>query len=284
MSRGVSLAFPPFTRTVKTLIGINVAIYFLTLLLAISHQDAGVSAIYGTLSLIPREVVHGHIWQLVTYSFIHGGFFHIFFNMLTLWMFGSSLEQHWGRRQFTEFYFFCVLGAALVTVLLSYAGGQVLHLYPTTPTLGASGGIYGLLLAFGWLFGEQEIYMFPLPFRIKAKYMVAVLILIALAGALGDPSGSGIANIAHLGGLFFGYAYLKFLPRRGFAFAFSEGFYGMRNSYHRWQRRCAAGNIQVYMRKHNSDPKQYFDEYGNFRPPDDIDKDKKDGGKGGWVN
>ena len=282
MPRGVSLAFPPFTRMVKTLIAVNVAMYFLILLLDISRQSAGVAAIVGTLSLTPVAVVHGWVWQLITYSFVHGGFFHIFFNMLSLWMFGSSLEQHWGRRQFTEFYFFCVLGGSLITVLLAYAGGSVLHLFPTTTTLGASGGVYGLLLAFGWLFGEQEIFMFPFPFRIKAKYMVAVLILIALAGALGDPSGGGIANIAHLGGLFFGFAYLKFLPRRGFTFAFSESLYGMRNSYHRWKRRRAARKFQVYMRKHNSDPKQYFDEYGNFRPPDD--NDKKDGGKGGWVN
>src|SRR5437588_7545353 len=101
MPKAVSLAFPPFTRTVKTLIGINVAMYFLILLLEISGQGAGVSAIYGTLSLVSRDVVHGHIWQLITYSFVHRGFFHIFFNMLSLWMFGSSLEQYWGRRQFT---------------------------------------------------------------------------------------------------------------------------------------------------------------------------------------
>jgi hypothetical protein len=113
----------------------------------------------------------------------------------------------------------------------------------------------------------------------KAKYMVGILILIALAGALGDSGGT--ANIAHLGGLLFAFLYLKFMPRRGFAFVFSEGFYGIRNSYHRWKRDQAKKKFQVYMRKHNNDPHEYFDQYGNFRPPEDDDK--KDG-KGGWVN
>lgn len=281
MPRAVSFAFPPFTRTVKTLIVVNVGFYFLTLLLGVARQFAGVDALEHTLSLIPSQVVeHGWIWQLVTYSFVHFSFFHILFNMLALWMFGSTVEEYWGRRQFLEFYLFCVVGAALATIGVAYGLKGVLGLVPETPTVGASGGIYGILLAFGWFFGEQEVFMFPLPFRMKAKYMVGLLIVIALAGALGDRGNT--ANIAHLGGLLFAFLYLKFLPRRGFAFAFSEGFYGVRNSYHRWKRRRAARKFQVYMRKHNTDPKQYFDEYGNFRPPEDIDK--KDGGKGGWVN
>lgn len=279
MPQTMSFSFPPFTRTIKMLIGINVAVYFLTLLMGVAGQGDAVRGFYATFSLVPSQIIHHWaIWQVVTYSFLHAGLLHILFNMLTLWMFGSNLETYWGRRQFLEFYFFCVIAAALVTIAAAYGLNGILGLTPTTATVGASGGIYGLLLAFGYLFGEQEIFMFPLPFTMKAKYMVAILILIAVAGALGDVGGT--ANVAHLGGALFGYLYLKFLPRRGLVFGFSESLYGVRNSYHRWKRRRAARKFQVYMRKHQHDPKEYFDEYGNFRPPDD--KDKKD--RGGWVN
>jgi len=135
-------------------------------------------------------------------------------------------------------------------------------------------------MAAAMLFGDQEVYLFPFPFAMKLKYLVGILGIIALASALGAPSGT--ANIAHLGGLLFGFLYIKFVPRRGLSFVFSEGYYGIRNGYHRWKRRRAARKFQVYMRKHEQDPKQYFDEYGNFRPPDE--QDKKDRGPGGWVN
>jgi len=276
-TRNVSFAFPPFTRTVKLLIGINVAVYFLLLLMNVAHQYKGIIAITDTFSLIPAQVVHGYVWQIVTYSFLHAGFFHIFFNMLTLWMFGAALDIHWGKRQFLEFYFFCVIGAALTTIALAYAANGVL-LFPGTATVGASGGIFGILVAFAWYFGEQEVFMFPLPITMKAKYMVGILILIALAGAMSNADGT--AYIAHLGGALFGFVYLKFIPRKGLLFGVSEGYYGIRNSYHRWKRRRAQKRFQVYMRKHQQDPKQYFDEYGNFRPPEDGEK--KD--KGGWVN
>lgn len=279
MPRTMSFAFPPFTRTVKLLIGINVAVYFLVLLMRVAHQYAGIAALYGTFALIPVDVVHGEIWQIVTYSFLHGGFFHILFNMLALWMFGAALDSYWGKRQFLEFYFFCVIGAALITVALAYAASSLVS--PVIPTVGASGGIFGILVAFAWYFGEQEVFMFPLPFSMKAKYMVAILILIALAGAMSEAGGT--AYIAHLGGALFGFLYLKFLPRKGLFFGFSESVYGLRNSYHRWKRRRAGRKFQVYMRKHQQDPKQYFDEYGNFRPPDDPEK-KNGGSKGGWVN
>lgn len=279
-TRAVSFAFPPFTRSVKLLIGINVAVYFLILLMGIARQDEGIIAIYRTFALIPAQVVHHWgWWQVVTYSFLHAGLLHILFNMLSLWMFGAALDSYWGKRQFLEFYFFCVIGAALTTIVVAYAANGVFGLVPGTATVGASGGIYGILLAFAWYFGEQEVFLFPLPVSMKAKYMVAILILIALAGAMSDTVG-GTANFAHLGGALFGFLYLKFIPRKGLTFAFSEGYYSARNSYHRWKRRRAQKRFQVYMRKHQHDPKQYFDEYGNFRPPDDGEK--KD--KGGWVN
>ncbi|HET7871318.1 MAG TPA: rhomboid family intramembrane serine protease, partial [Terriglobales bacterium] len=100
------------------------------------------------------------------------------------------------------------------------------------------------------------------------------------AGALGDAGGT--ANVAHLSGLLFGYIYVKFVPRRGLLFTGSEVYYGMINSCHRWKRRRAGKKFQVYMSQHQHDPKQYFDEYGNFKPPEE--KDKGDRGSGGWVN
>ena len=278
-TRAVSFAFPPFTRAVKLLIGINVAVYFLLLVMGVAGQGEGVKAIYRTFALVPDQVVHHWAWwQVVTYSFLHAGFFHIFFNMLSLWMFGAALDSQWGKRQFLEFYFFCVIGAALTTIVLAYAANGLLGFQPHILTVGASGGIFGILLAFGWYFGEQEVFLFPLPFSMKAKYLVAILILVALAGAMSNPDGT--AYIAHLGGALFGFLYLKFLPRKGLTFAFSEGYYSARNSYHRWKRRRAQKRFQVYMRKHQHDPKEYFDEYGNFKPPENGEK--KD--KGGWVN
>jgi hypothetical protein len=140
-------------------------------------------------------------------------------------------------------------------------------------------------VAFAVLYGNQEFMLFPLPFMIRAKYLVGSLILIALAGAfqgLGPGHrGESVAYFAHLGGALFGYLYVKFLPRRGLTYAFSEHYFGMRNSYYKWKRRRAARKFQVYMRRHGRDV--YFDEHGNYRDPD---VDKKDGGSQSppWVN
>jgi hypothetical protein len=125
--------------------------------------------------------------------------------------------------------------------------------------------------------------LFPIPLQIKAKYFVAGIAFITLIGALNAATpgkGQSVAYIAHLGGLLFGFLYVKFVPRRGLAFDTSEKYYSMRNSYYRWKRRRAARKFEVYMRQH--DRKVTFDEHGNYIPPDE---DKKNGGsKSGWVN
>jgi membrane associated rhomboid family serine protease len=278
----MSLSFPPFTRAIKVLIAINTAIYLIGLVLWSTGHGPAALDIRDTFGLAAYDVVHGRIYQLLTYGFLHAGFFHLLFNMLMLWMFGSMLESRLGSRQFWEFYLFGVFGAGITSVVLAYTLGGILHLTPATITVGASGGIYAIFMAAAMLFGDQEVFLFPLPFAMKLKYLVAILGVIALAGALGDVGGT--ANVAHLGGLLFGYLYLKFVPRRGLTFAVTEGYYGIRNYYHRLKRERAKRKFRVYMRKHEQDPKQYFDEYGNFRPPDDKDKDKKDRGPGGWVN
>jgi hypothetical protein len=117
------------------------------------------------------------------------------------------------------------------------------------------------------------------PIGMKAKYFIAILIVATFAFSLG-PQGP-VAEFAHLGGLLFGFIYLRFIPRKGLGFATSEGAYGLRNRYYKWKRRRAAKKFEVYMKK--VDRSQYFDEYGNFRDPNQKDKSNGEG-KGGWVN
>ena len=208
--------------------------------------------------------------------------------MLALWMFGAQLEQDWGYNLFMQFYFFCAVGAALTTVAISFTG--LLGVSPVVATVGASGAIFGLLLAFGILHAESEIMLFPIPFLIKAKYFVMGLIFIEvfLTLSASHQPGSSVAYMAHLGGLLFGYIWLKFVPRRGFGYATSERVFGIRNSYYRWKRKRAARKFEVYMRKHDDrgdyKHEDYFDEYGNFRDPSDRDRKGNGDSRGPWVN
>lgn len=274
--RSMTLNFPPFTPWVKRLIIACAAIFVVQVVLQALAPDV---ERYGRayVELVPVLVMHGFVWQLVTYSFLHASLGHLLVNMLTLWMFGSQEEQDWGSKRFLEYYFFCVVGAALVTVGVGYTGWFGIR--PEIPTVGASGGIYGLLIAFGMLYGDREIFLFPFPFMIKAKYLVAIIIFVVIVTSF-QPSQGGVANSAHLGGLLFGYLYIKFLPSKGLAFGASERYFSLRNSYYRWKRRRAARKFEVYMSQH--DRKVTFDEYGNYVPPDE--KKKNGGSKSGWVN
>jgi membrane associated rhomboid family serine protease len=277
--RSITLSLPPFTKAVKWLILINAGMLLLDYALAAISRPAG-GAFEFSLSLIPALVLRGWVFQLVTYSFLHQGFWHLAGNMFGLWMFGSQLEMEWGRRKFLEFYFYCVIGAALTTIALSYTG--LGGISPATRTLGASGGVLGILMAYGLIWGDSEIMLFPIPIRIRAKYFVAAVAFLTLLGALGAASGRGesVAYSAHLGGLLFGFLYVKFLPSRGVGFAASERYFSLRNSYYRWKRKRAARKFEVYMKQH--DRKVTFDEHGNYIPPEE---DKKNGGsKSGWVN
>lgn len=274
----MTLSLPPFTKAVSWLIGINTAVFLLVLLLDVFRIPFG-AILRDYFSLIPIQVVqHGWIWQLLTYGVIHFEFWHWFGNMLGLWMFGAAIEQQWGSRRFLELFSLGVFGAALTTVALSYS-----HLLgnPYRPTIGASGGVFAILIAFGMLFGDNEIMMIPFPFTIKAKYFVGILIVVTLAFAMGG--GGNVAYVAHLGGLLFGYLYVRRGPKAALVnVGFSERYYGLRNSYYRWKRRRAAKKFEVYMRQHDRDV--HFDEHGNYVPPEDQTRKGNGGGKSGWVN
>ncbi len=154
----------------------------------------GASSIAGFAGFMP--------WQLATYSFLHGGFTHLLFNMFALWLFGVQIENTWGSRRFAVFYFVCVVGAALIQLVVASSEGAIY------PTVGASGGIFGILLAFGMMFPNQPIYLYFL-FPIKAKWFVILYGLLELWAAASG-SQPGVANFAHLGGMLFGFLLIQY--------------------------------------------------------------------------
>jgi membrane associated rhomboid family serine protease len=285
------------------LIGINTCVYFFLAILSLSSTTSPFARYFVLgAALIPQEVLlHGQVWRIVSYSFLNGGF-QLIVNMLQLWMFGAQVEQTWGWRKFTNFYFICVTGAALVTIALSYA--RLLYLSPASQIGGSSGGVLGVLMAFGILFADTEIFMFPFPVLIKAKYMVGILVVIVLIASMNV--GGGIATVAQLGGLLTGFLYVKFWDRRVFRKRRAPGVYlgrGLsdrafeqaparkpsifarwRDSYYRWKRRRAARKFEVYMRKH--DRKVYFDEHGNYIDPESAEGQRRgeDDSKKPWIN
>jgi membrane associated rhomboid family serine protease len=180
------------TPAVKGLIIANVVVFLLQAL-----QDYTFVFIFG---LVPRLVWSKiYIWQLFTYQFLHGGIFHILFNMLALWMFGCDLERRWGTPFFLKYYFVSVVGGAILNTV--FMPGQ------SGPSIGASAGVYGVLLAYGLLYPDRVVYFYFL-FPIKMKHFVIIIGAISLYSSI-VATQSGIAHLAHLGGMGFGYLYLR---------------------------------------------------------------------------
>ena len=188
----------PLSLALKALIGANVAMFLAQFFFAI---------VTDVLGLRPAFVLrYFWVWQLVTYMFLHGGIFHIVFNMLALWMFGTELERVLGTRYFLKFYFVTGIGAGALTVLFSLLPFGFAHQLQGANIIGASGAIYGLLLAYALYFPDRPIYMYFV-FPIPAKIFVAIMGAIAFFSSLSDAG--GVANATHLGGLLVGYLYLK---------------------------------------------------------------------------
>ncbi|MGE0041291.1 MAG: rhomboid family intramembrane serine protease [Vicinamibacterales bacterium] len=203
---GMSYAFGPgpLTPAIKMLVIANVAMFVLTSI---------VPGMIVRLGLVPAMVVGDlAIWQPVTYMFLHGGIGHILFNMLALWMFGTDLERTWGTRFFTKYYFVTGVGAALVTVAWALSPLPFAESIYYTATIGASGAIYGVLLAYGLYFPDRPIYVYFV-FPIPAKYFVMIMGAIAFLSSMGS-GGGGTAHWTHLGGLLVGYLYLRGLRVR----------------------------------------------------------------------
>jgi membrane associated rhomboid family serine protease len=215
----------PPSPAVRVLLIVNVAAWLINIVVPQITEGLGLSpaAVFERLS----------IWQLVTYMFLHdiSGFGHLLFNMLALWMFGTDLERTWRTRFFVKYYFVCGIGAGFTTLALALINGQLYN----TITVGASGAIYGLLLAYGLYFPSRTIFflIFPLP----ARVFVMIVGAIAFVSSMGGPGG-GVAHTAHLGGLLVGYLYLKGLRVR----PFDE----LKYRWLKWRMSRARGRFNVY--------------------------------------
>ena len=188
----------PLSLTLQVLIGANVSLFIARLL---------VRGLPDVLGLVSGDVISRFtVWQLATYMFLHADLLHLLFNMLTLWMFGTELERIWGSRAFLRYYLLCGIGAGAFTVAFSLLPITSASLLRFVPVVGASGAIYGLLLAYGIYFPDRPIYMY-LVFPIPAKYFVLIMGAIAFYTSLS--ANNGVANMTHLGGLVVGYLLLK---------------------------------------------------------------------------
>ena len=197
----------PISTALKALIGLNVLVFVVQLMLPITTELFGLHPawiVHARSTIAPEHSLW--VWQIATYMFLHGGIFHIVFNMLALWMFGAELERMWGTRYFLKFYFVTGVGAGLLTVLVSLLPfGFTAPLY-TADIIGASGAIYGLLLAYALYFPDRPIYMYFV-FPIPAKIFLAIMGGIAFLSSLSETG--GVANATHLGGLLVAYVFLK---------------------------------------------------------------------------
>ena len=232
-----------FPVAVKWLLVSNTAIFVVFYL----ANAFGFGWLFTPFKLVPAKVVELQLWQLVTYLFLHLNFQHIIYNMLSLWFFGADLEYAWGTQKFLKYYFFCGIGAGITVVVANYllpAGA------PYSSTIGASGAIFGLILAFV-LMDPERIVNFNFLFPIKAKYMGLIIGGVTFLLTITD-TGGGVSHFAHLGGALWGFIFLKSrLGQQPTRFGRSQP--GLlekaQQSYKQWKLDRARKKFQVYMNK-----------------------------------
>lgn len=271
-----TLGFPRFHGAVRDLVIINTAVFVVLLLLsAFAGHQAQWIASRGLL--LPEAIKHGWIWQFLTYGFLHFEPLNFLFSMLGIYFIGSAVEAQTGPKRFVELYLFSLVGAGLCGFLLSLTG-----VVAQGPAMGSGPAANALLMVFYLLYRDARVMPMFIPIPIPIKYIV--IFTAAVEGAYLLLTHFSMFFMVQLLGMMSGYLWYSYMWRRINIFAyFGNQAASFKNSYYRWKRRRAGRKFQVYMKKHNQDAKDYFDEYGNFRPPDD--KDKKNGGStGGWVN
>jgi membrane associated rhomboid family serine protease len=231
-----------FPIGLKWLLISNVGIFVISYILS---RVSIVGEVLSHLALVPERVIFGlALWQLVTYLFLHAGIGHILWNMLALWMFGAELERIWGTARFLRFYFACGIIAGLTVIACAFVFGGA-----TIPTVGSSGAIYGLLVAYGLMFPDQTI-LFSFLIPMKSKYFVmiigAIIFLQSWVATVGGQRGTGVAVVAHLGGMVAAFFILRGKKLN------MQVRQPLLAEYKNWKMRRAKKKFEVYLRKKNS--------------------------------
>ncbi len=203
---GIGFGLPPVTPVTRVIMIACGVVWAVQFLIGPVLKGPDLSWLFG---IVPSLTLRGYVWQPFTYMFLHSPvqISHLLLNLLILWMVGGDLERHWGGRRFFTYYLVCGAGAGVFVTVAGYLSGA------SVPTIGASGAIYGLLLAYGIIFSERMI-LFMLIFPMRARTLSWVLFAVAFVSAWGQ-SGSGVSHMAHLGGMVVGYLYLKRVWRVG---------------------------------------------------------------------
>ena len=276
----ITLSLPSFSGATRKLILTLVAVFFADAVLRIVLPASFYQGLFDHLLLRPLDVAHGQLWQPFTYLFLPMGISGSFFALLTLWFIGSMLEDTRGSRWLYEIFFASAIGGALLATIVSFT--HIFGLSPESIAIGCYGGIFGLLVAVAVLMGDVEFLLLFIV-RIKAKYLVAIYILLNIAVLL--KSANAFSALLQLCGGLCGFLYIRLAPRRGFAagtgFSLSERFYAMRNEFYRRKRRNAAKKFEVYMRGQNREV--HFDKDGRYVDPDEANI-RRDPNDRKWMN
>jgi membrane associated rhomboid family serine protease len=272
----ITLSFPSFSGATRQLIIVTLSVFFACALLGLVSSPLLI-VFLGATDLEPARLFHGQIWRLLTYAFVPIGLLNTIFSMLTLWFFGSTLEDRYGSRWLIEFYLATAAIGGLLASLLAAIG--FLRFSAFVATAGPWAPILALLVAFAVVSGD-EMMRFNFIFNMRVKYVVGLYLLYYLAILLIGPDRFGAMTC--LAGALAGFVYMRVAPRRGFAagtrFSLSERFYAMRNEWYRRKRRNAAKKFEVYMRGQNREV--HFDKDGRYVDPDE----KRDPHDKRWMN
>jgi membrane associated rhomboid family serine protease len=269
-STSFDMGLPPFRGAVRNIIVASTAIY-VALLLLLAFAAPVADLVYSLGVLQPERVHQGWLWQFLSYAFMYRDPLDFVLSLVGVYFIGGAVEDQIGLRRFYGLFFGSMVLAGVGGYLLSLSG-----VIAQGPAYGSGTAADAILMVFYLLNRTAPIMLFPLPIQIPVKWIVVGIAGIETAYLL--LTHFALQFCVVLLGLGAGYLWYTMFLRRGVSFNVSERLYGIKNSYYRWKRRRAAKKFQVYMRKH--DRNVYFDEYGNYKPPDD----KRDDGRGGWVN
>jgi membrane associated rhomboid family serine protease len=261
-----SFSFPAFAGVTRRLVLANIFAYF-ALLVAGLAAPLATEALVRHLVFSPDMFLQGNFWQPLTYSFIHSGVIGTALELVSLWFMLGFLEQLHNSTWVTGLYASSVMGTAVAALIIYIVAGTMGVAQNPVPFYGCFGGIFGLLIAIGVLYGDMEFLLF-FTIGIKARYIAAIYALISIAMLFGQQR---MYAFAQLGGALAGLLFIRLAPRRGVTFLFSEKWYALRNRYYRWKRRKAARKFEVYMRSQGRTVR--FD--GQGRQLDEDPDDKK---------